>query len=225
MNDEEGIPMVDMSAFIAPKSDQLNADDLIGGPRTIRVSRVSANEGSAEQPINIYFEGDGGKPYRPCKSMRRVMVHVWGKDANAYPGRAMTIYRDAGVQFGGMQVGGIRISHMTGIDEPVTMALTATRAKRAPYRVLPLKDEAPKQDRASQVAASLIERVRGAADMAALEEITADAKVVEQRGWLTKNRPALASDVASAISAKLAAFDPDAGAIAAEGQDTLGLPE
>jgi hypothetical protein len=140
--------MTDLSMTIAPKSDQLNSDDLIGGPRTITVTRVSANPDSAEQPISIYFEGDGGKPFKPCKSMRRVMVAVWGSDGNAYPGRSMTLYRDAEVAFGGMKVGGIRISHMTGIDAPMTMALTATRASRKPYTVKPLTIAKPADDSA-----------------------------------------------------------------------------
>jgi hypothetical protein len=127
----------DMSATIAPKSDQINADDLISGPRTITITRVSGSD-NPEQPVNVFFEGDNGKPFRPCKSMRRVMVAVWGADATAYVGHSMTIYRDPGVQFGGMQVGGIRISHMTGIERTMTMALTATRAKRAAYKVEPL---------------------------------------------------------------------------------------
>lgn len=132
---------VDMTMFITPKSDQLNADDLIGGPRTITVTKVSANQGSAEQPVSISFDGDNGKPYKPCKSMRRVLVHIWGSDARNYVGRSMTLYCDPSVQFGGMKVGGIRISHMSHIDKEQTMALTATRAKRAPYTVHPLKAE------------------------------------------------------------------------------------
>jgi len=131
---------VNMANFIEPKSDQLNADSLIGGPRTVRITGVSANEGSPEQPISIYYDGDDGKPFKPCKSMRRVMVACWGPDASKYVGRALTLYRDPKVQFGGMQVGGIRISHMTDIDEKKTMALTASKAKRAPYTVLPLAD-------------------------------------------------------------------------------------
>lgn len=132
---------VDMTMFITPKSDQLNADDLIGGPRTITVTKVYANQGSAEQPVSISFDGDNGKPYKPCKSMRRVLVHIWGSDARNYVGRSMTLYCDPSVQFGGMKVGGIRISHMSHIDKEQTMALTATRAKRAPYTVHPLKAE------------------------------------------------------------------------------------
>ena len=63
--------MTDVGMTIAPKSDQLNADDLINGPMTITITAVKARPGSSEQPIQISFDGDGGKPYLPCKSMRR----------------------------------------------------------------------------------------------------------------------------------------------------------
>ena len=134
---------VDMAATIAPKSDQLNADDLLAGARTITITGVRANPASPEQPVDISFEGDGGKPYKPCKSMRRVLVHVWGADARQYVGRSMTLYCDPKVQFGGMAVGGIRISHMSHVDKPQTMALTATRAKKAPFTVQPLQVAQP----------------------------------------------------------------------------------
>jgi len=130
--------MTDLSMTIAPKSDQLNADDLIGGAtKTITITKVSLL-GEADQPIAINFQGDNGKPYKPCKSMRRLLVHVWGKDGNSYVGRSLTLFRDEKVKFGGLDVGGIRISHMSHIDSPVTMALTATKASRKPYTVKPL---------------------------------------------------------------------------------------
>lgn len=40
---------MDMTASIEPKSDQINADDLMTSPRTFTIERVSA--GSAEQPL------------------------------------------------------------------------------------------------------------------------------------------------------------------------------
>jgi hypothetical protein len=132
--------VIDISQTIAPKSDQLNADDLIGGPRTITVTRVSKMK-EPDQPIAVYFEGDNGKPYKPGKSMRRVLVRVWGNDGTAYAGRRMTLYRDDAVQFGGVAVGGIRISHMSGISSAVTMALTEKRASRKPFTVKPLPEE------------------------------------------------------------------------------------
>jgi hypothetical protein len=128
--------MTDLRKTIIPKSDQLNADDLIGTTKTIKINKVFLAAG--EQPIAINYDGDGGKPYLPCKSMRRVLVNVWGSDGNAFVGRSLTLYRDDKVQFGGLAVGGIRISHMSHIDKDVTMALTATRANRKPFTVKPL---------------------------------------------------------------------------------------
>lgn len=132
--------MIDLAAAIAPKSDQLNADDLIAGPRTIVIARVTARPG--EQPVSIHFEGDDGKPYKPCKSMLRVLALVWGMDGASYIGRRMTLYRDPAVVFGGVAVGGIRISHMSHIDAPKTMALTHTRASRKLFTVRPLETAA-----------------------------------------------------------------------------------
>lgn len=193
--------MVNMTATIAPKSDQINADDLIAGPRTITVTRVTGNEGNAEQPVNVFFEGDGGKPFRPCKSMRRVMVKVWGADASKYAGKSMTIFRDPKVKWGGMEVGGIRISHMSGIDAPMQMALTETRAKRTPYTVKPLADAPtpePKEDKAAIGAEALIQRIAESTDIEAIEN---DPQVVKQRAWLAKNRPDLSAKVDTAFEA------------------------
>lgn len=137
--------MIDMRKTVAPKSDQLNSDDLIGQSQTITVTKVSLMS-EPDQPIAIYFDGDNGKPYKPCKSMRRVLINVWGVDGTAYVGRSMTLYRDEKVMFGGAAVGGIRISHVSHIDAPVTMALTATRANRKPFTVKPLIVAAPQAD-------------------------------------------------------------------------------
>lgn len=128
---------MDLSTTIAPKSDQLNADDLLTGERTIKITSVKKSD-TPEQPVSIYFDGDNGKPFKPCKSMRRVLVHVWGKDATTYAGRSLTIYCDPSVKFGGLEVGGIRISHMSDISKPVTLALTASKANKKPYTVKPL---------------------------------------------------------------------------------------
>lgn len=112
---------IDMSRFVEAKSDQLNADDLIGAPRTITVRRVTGNDG--DQPVSIWFEGDNNKPFKPCKTMRRVLLAAWGRNAADYVGRSMTIYRDDSVTFGGLNVGGIRISHMSHIDKKMVVVV------------------------------------------------------------------------------------------------------
>lgn len=130
--------MTDMLAAIVSKSDQMNADDLIGQTMTITITDVTIR-GGQEQPVSIHFDGDKGKPYKPCKSMSRVLVNVWGADAKKYIGRSLTLYRDPKVTWAGLEVGGIRISHMSDIDSKINMVLTASKSNRKPYIVRPLK--------------------------------------------------------------------------------------
>lgn len=125
---------------IEPKSDQLNADDLISAPRTIRIREVRVKR-AEQQPIDIFYDGDNGKPYRPCKTMARIIAFVWGNPDETFSnwvGKSMTLYCDPEVVFGGMKVGGIRISHMSDIKAPITTAATVSKAKRRPYTVEPL---------------------------------------------------------------------------------------
>lgn len=128
---------MDMSKSIEPKSDQINADDLVAGPVTVTIASVS--QGNAEQPVNVELEQYPGRPFRPSKSMRRVLVAAWGKNASAYVGHSLTLYRDPTVKFAGEEVGGIRISHMSGIEKPMEVALTVTRGKRQRFTVKPLE--------------------------------------------------------------------------------------
>ena len=128
---------MDITPTLTPKSTQLNADDLIAGPLTITVCGVSP--GTPEQPVVIKFEGDEGRPFLPCKTMRRLLAHAWGTDGHAWIGRGMTLYHDPSVVFGGIKVGGIRISHLSHIDHDLEVALTVTKGKRALYRVRPLR--------------------------------------------------------------------------------------
>lgn len=133
---------MDLTDTIAPKSDQLNADDLMSGPRTFTISEV--REGNHEQPVNVHLrEFPSGRPWRPSKSMLRVLVALWGKESSAYIGRRVTLYRDPEITFGKDKVGGVRISHMSHITERQTLWLTATRGKRKPFTVEPLPDNAP----------------------------------------------------------------------------------
>ena len=131
---------VDISDTLAPVSEQLDAVDLLGGPRTFTIERVS--KGSAEQPVQIHLSGFP-RPWRPGKSMRRVLVACWGPDASTYVGRRVTLYCDPGVRFGGEKVGGTRISHLSHIDGQRQVPLLVTRGKSAVYTVEPLTEPAP----------------------------------------------------------------------------------
>jgi hypothetical protein len=170
--------MNDMRAVIIPRSDQINADDLLAGPLTITITKVTIKPGT-EQPVAINFDGDNGKPYKPCKSMARVMVHCWGPDANEYIGRSMTLYCDPTVRWGGMEIGGIRISHISHIKGQQTMALTVTKGSKKPFTVKVLKDEPPPPTKPDP---SEIQAQRRTAFLDKLEADLAAAKLSDEPG-------------------------------------------
>lgn len=127
-----------MTESIAPKSDQLNAEDMLTGPRTFTIAEVK--RGNDEQPIHIHLVEFPGRPWKPSKTSRRILVGGWGPDASTYSGRRVTLYRDPDIKFGGIAVGGIAVSHMSNLDKPLKLALTQTRGKRGMYVVQPLAD-------------------------------------------------------------------------------------
>lgn len=134
---------MDLSKTIEPKSDQLNAEDFIGKePRTITITKVSGNA-DTQQPVSINFEGDNGKPYKPGKTCRRILVLIWGADGAKYVGRQLTLYRDPTVKFSGMDVGGIRISHASHIDSDMSMVLSASKSSKKTYTVKPITKVKP----------------------------------------------------------------------------------
>ena len=129
---------VDIKAAMQPKSDQLNADDLISGSMTVTIAAVK--QGSAEQPIIIELAQPElhGRPYKPSKSMLRVLVSAWGDDAATWAGRSITLYRDPEVRYAGVKVGGIKISHMTHITSRLELMITVSRGKRVGHIIEPL---------------------------------------------------------------------------------------
>jgi len=127
----------DMSDTIAPKSDQLDAVDLLGGDRTFTIERISRN--NDEQPFNFHLAGFP-RPWRPNLSMRRVLMSCWGPDAATYVGRRVTLYCDPDVEFGGAAVGGTRIRALSHIDKPKQVPLLVKRGRSKVYTVRPLAD-------------------------------------------------------------------------------------
>lgn len=128
---------MDLTNTIQPKSDQLDAIDLVTGPRTFTIERVTAN--NAEQPVNLHLAGFP-RPWRPGLSMRRVLVACWGADASKYVGRHVRLYCDPDVMFGGQAVGGTRIAALSHIDKAQKVPLLVTKGRSAIFTVQPLTD-------------------------------------------------------------------------------------
>lgn len=141
----------DVTKAIAPKSDQLNADSLITGPMTIRIRDVKVSDG--EQPIWVYFDGDDNKPWKPCKTAARCLASIWGPNAAQWIGMHCTIYNDPTVTWAGAAVGGIRVSHMEGLDKPRALQLTKTRGKKGTVTIQPLETGGASEPQVDQDAA------------------------------------------------------------------------
>lgn len=121
----------DLRDTIIPKSDQLNAEQLIGGPITILVTDVKRGDG--DQPVSIHYENDQGRPFKPCKTMRKILIFAWGDDGREWSGKGMTLFCDPEVKFGGVKVGGIRISHLTHIERDLAVSLNTTKGKKGEF--------------------------------------------------------------------------------------------
>lgn len=125
--------MIDISNTIIPKADQLNAEDFISGPLVLTIADVAVRD-TPEQPVLIKFVG-GFRPWKPCKTMRRVLVFAWGPDAAQYIGRSLRLYREPSVTWAGEAVGGIRIGAMSHIPKRIEIALALSNKKRAVHVV------------------------------------------------------------------------------------------
>lgn len=141
----------DMMKAIVPNSQQLNADDLVGGHTiTIKINRAEVKE-TGEQKVILGYEGDKEKPYKPGKMMCHVLIGLYGKSSKNYVGKSLTLYRDDAVTFGPNQVGGVRIRYASHIDHPVTVIVPVSKGVRKPFTVKPLVVAEPKIDHALEM--------------------------------------------------------------------------
>ena len=129
---------------IAPKSDQLNYDDFISSG-TITVKVVGMAAGSAEQPVIVKIintaTGETMRDYKPCKTMRRLLIAAWGDKGSMWMGKEMTLFGNPKVKYGGVEVGGIEVSHVSGITSELRVKLTTSRGKKTEYIVRPMVKE------------------------------------------------------------------------------------
>ena len=128
---------MDITDTLAPTSDQLDAIELVAGPRVFEIERVS--KGDIEQPVNVHFV-DFPRPWRPSKGMRRVLAACWGVNAGEWAGRRVKLFFDPEVTFGKEKPGGTRIAALSHIKGAQKVPLLISRGKSAIWTVEPLTD-------------------------------------------------------------------------------------
>ena len=127
---------------IIPKSDQLNAEQLLSAPMTIIVTDIKRGSGP-DQPVIVSYANDEGRPYKPCKTCRKILIFAWGDDGSEWIGKRMTLYCDPDIKFGGVKVGGIRISHLSDIERDMAVSLNVTKGKKGEFVIRKLPDIRP----------------------------------------------------------------------------------
>ena len=158
---------MDITDALAPTSDQLDAIELVN-PRTFTIdsgSRLGSRDGKTVAEIRLV-----GFPrvWRPSKGMLDVLARCWGTDGKAWAGRSVTLFNDPDVTFGKDKVGGIRISHLSHIDGPVTVMIRGRGqgARKIAWPVKPLVEQAP----APSAPAATEADVEATTDLARLKE-------------------------------------------------------
>ena len=132
---------LDLSGTIKAKSDQLNADDLVAGPITVQVEGVRLTN-DPQQPVHIYYYGCDNKPFKPCLTVRRVLIALWGADGNRWANKWMNLYIDASVSFGKQKnIGGIRVDAVSHIASAATISLTVRRGMKQHFTIKPIQFE------------------------------------------------------------------------------------
>lgn len=130
---------VDISKTVAPKVDQLTADDLLDGTLIGKVTRVFST-GNKDQPIGIDVDS-WPLPWKPCKGMRVVLCGVWGDNtSDEYVGRSLRLFRNPDVKYSGIAVGGIEVAAVTNITKPMTIAIRVSRGVKRNVVIQPLRD-------------------------------------------------------------------------------------
>lgn len=118
------------------KSNQINADDLLGAPLVCRITNIEMT-GAADQPISIFVDAHP-QPWKPSKTSRRVLAACWSDaEPSEWVGRYAVLCNDPSVKWAGEAVGGIRTSHLSHITERKTIMVNATRGKKAAQIVEP----------------------------------------------------------------------------------------
>ena len=135
--------MIDLTKHIQADSDCLVAADLVGGPLTILVERVTESGKNDKKKIDIFY-ANSEKPFRPCKSMLRILCELWKTtDATTFIGRGITLYREPDCMWKGEKTPGVRICGLSHIEKAVTVVANERRGKMATYQIEPIRPWPP----------------------------------------------------------------------------------
>lgn len=134
--------VMSMREFLTIKTDRFNYEHFISGPKTLKVSRLGKKVDQGKPRLLVFFEGHEDTPYWVPLGMAKCIASPdgWGESPFAdWVGRSMTLFGEPTVQYGGKELGGVRVSHLSHIEKPYTTKISIRRGVRIDYEILPLK--------------------------------------------------------------------------------------
>ncbi len=152
----------ELQACAAAKSDQIDADNLIGGI-TMDVTIKAVQRGpSNEQPLQLVLE-ETDKFYRPSKTYRRALIGCFGDEPAGWIGKRLRLVRNPDTMFGGVKVGGVEVSHAS-IEAPIVFMLQAKRGKKSAVSIdvmPPIQKPTPMPAKVKEAAAAIKTHAKG----------------------------------------------------------------
>ncbi|GAB3192026.1 hypothetical protein [Nesterenkonia suensis] len=120
-------------------SDHISADLFADGPDTFTITGVTETTLEGEKKRHaVQLAETQGKTWVPALTVLKALAVVWSRETSNWVGQKVTLYRDESVRFGKEAVGGIRVSHITGISEPQTVEVRGAMNRRVSYTFQPL---------------------------------------------------------------------------------------
>lgn len=125
------------------KSDQLNFVDI--GTSEVILFITGVNVTNSDQPVSIFYQGCGDRPYKPSKGMIRVLSEAWGDESDNWIGKSIKLYGDPTVKWAGKEIGGLRIRALSdintnGFDAFVALNRSTRRKTHIDYLDIPLTE-------------------------------------------------------------------------------------
>jgi len=139
--------MTDIAHTLIAKSDQLNAADIMGTEKILTITSVDVKTTGGDQPVTIHYDGENGRPWKPCLTVRRILSQLWTTESEKWIGQSVAVHRDPTVKWAGEPHGGIRPHAATGLDAMVVVKLKEERGgkpKAFDIKPLRLSDSGPK---------------------------------------------------------------------------------
>lgn len=145
--------MTNIAHTLVAKSDQLNAADLIGGEKLLKITSVDVKSAS---DVWVHYEGENGRPWKTSLTARRILARLWTEESDNWIGHTVAVHCDPTVVYAGEEVGGIRPHAATGIDSERVIKLKERRGpKPKTFKIVPLRLDSSPQAKPARIEFSM----------------------------------------------------------------------